>query len=161
MPQIFENKKIFKLIHGADSDIKILLSSMNIQMICFFDTRRLTETFLPSLKTIGLSHLCKKVLSLEIDKTFQCSPWNLRPLPAVMKRYACLDSLILFPVFGFFMEEFGRHFLYLLFFLNLIKEICDSSNLELYFKGLNNSKKIYSKLKTYYLIKKLNILCND
>jgi ribonuclease D len=83
---------------------------MGIELIYFLDTRRLVDSFDVTNKSTGLNHICQVILDLEVDKTFQCSPWNLRPLPVVMERYACLDSILLLPILGYFFSVFGKSF---------------------------------------------------
>lgn len=109
---IFSNPKIMKLIHGCDSDIKILSSYLNIQIINFIDTRKLAMAFDPTIKSIGLANLSEKILNLKIDKSLQCAPWNIRPLPNVMRRYACIDSLLLFPIFAYYLLNKSKSYKY-------------------------------------------------
>lgn len=40
----------------------------------------------------------KKLIGFEIDKSLQCSDWQIRPLPQIMMNYACTDALVLFPL---------------------------------------------------------------
>ena len=47
----------------------------------------------------GLRALTKDLLDIDLDKSAQCSHWNVRPLPKSMKDYAMKDVLILLVLF--------------------------------------------------------------
>lgn len=100
--QIFSNQKILKLVYSCESDTKILLNYLNIQYLNFIDIKKLALEFNKNYINFGLSNLSETVLGIELDKSFQSSSWNLRPLLDAMKKYASLDCIVLFPIFYYF-----------------------------------------------------------
>lgn len=49
--------------------------------------------------------MTNKILNFELDKSLQCSTWNLRPLPPLLLSYAAVDALVLFPLFDFLTSQ--------------------------------------------------------
>ncbi|CAE7424040.1 mut-7 [Symbiodinium sp. CCMP2592] len=53
----------------------------------------------------SLDYLCAVRLGLSLDKSLQCSNWELRPLPDPHIRYAALDAWVLLALLGHFLHQ--------------------------------------------------------
>lgn len=113
---LFENEKILKIVHSSGEDLR-LLNQMNCYPKNLFDTDIVTK-FL-NYDLTSLSAMLKLKLNVDIDKRFQKSNWNIRPLLKEQINYAANDVIYLFrlkeilekeakekQVFDFIQEEF-------------------------------------------------------
>ena len=89
---IFENKNYVKLFHGCDTDLKLLKSNLELNLVNIFDTANAYMKLSEVKISPSLSYLSKKFLSVELDKSFQTADWRIRPLPQKMIDYARKDS---------------------------------------------------------------------
>lgn len=62
------------------------------------DIQRLAERHVPRGATPGLKAVSEAWLGKTIDKTEQCSDWDLRPLSASQLRYAAIDAAVLLDI---------------------------------------------------------------
>lgn len=92
------NPKIVKVFHGADSDVAWLQRDFGIYVVNLFDTGRAARAL--SFPSAGFAYLLEYyVEDVKTDKSHQLSDWRQRPLPAVMKEYAIMDTHYLLDIY--------------------------------------------------------------
>ncbi|XP_046844991.1 exonuclease mut-7 homolog isoform X2 [Xenia sp. Carnegie-2017] len=121
---VFANANVLKLGYGVESDFKALIATLPIleksikKMKSFVDLctfsrklfqipavrRRVDETtksltFFGHLSEKGLSLLVQQCLGSPLDKTYQLSDWEQRPLLPKQVEYAALDARCLIDVY--------------------------------------------------------------
>ena len=96
---LFEDAKYLKLLHGCQTDLSLIFSSMGIVVRNVFDTARAYSDIHGLENHPGLGSLSEKVLGIPLDKAFQKSNWKIRPLPEEMLEYALTDAAILIPLY--------------------------------------------------------------
>jgi hypothetical protein len=79
---------------GSDSTGK----DPNLLHAEIIDIQRLAERHVPRGATPGLKAVSETWLGKTIDKTEQCSDWDLRPLSASQLRYAAIDAAVLLDI---------------------------------------------------------------
>ncbi|MBN1141966.1 MAG: HRDC domain-containing protein [Deltaproteobacteria bacterium] len=87
---VMAERRIRKIFHAADYDIRCLHRDFGIVVRNLFDT--MTACKLLGDKILGLADLLRNHFGVELDKKFQCANWALRPLPAEMLHYAAEDT---------------------------------------------------------------------
>lgn len=87
---IFENKKILKIIHAAQGDQECLYTSFGVVASPSFDTS-VGASLCGYGEAIGLGKLLKAVLDVTISKGHARTNWSVRPLPAQLLEYAHAD----------------------------------------------------------------------
>ena len=115
---VFTNRKIQKIFHGADYDVRSLYRDFKINIHNLFDTE-LASRFLGFPET-GLEAVLKKRFAVSLDKKYQRKDWSKRPLPQEMMDYAAEDARYLLPLARGLIEELqgkGR--------LSWVKEECE------------------------------------
>jgi exosome complex exonuclease RRP6 len=103
---VLQNSGIIKVMHGCDTDVKILYENYGIIISNVFDTAKFWCILHKTKNSPGLGRLSNEAFGLNIDKTFQCAEWRIRPLPPAMLSYAITDSYLMIPIFW----HFNRHF---------------------------------------------------
>jgi len=93
---VFADKKVRKIFHGADYDIRSLYRDFAIQVRSLFDTQ-IAARFL-GMKETGLASLLQENFGVISDKRYQKKDWSRRPLPAPMLDYAVQDICYLLPL---------------------------------------------------------------
>lgn len=88
---IFSNRRIQKIFHGADYDIRSLYRDFGIVVRNLFDTQ-IAARFLGYTET-GLEAVLSKKFNLKLDKKYQKKDWSRRPLPSEMIAYAAGDVI--------------------------------------------------------------------
>jgi ribonuclease D len=88
--RIFRNKRILKVLHGADYDIRSLYRDFGIEVNNLFDTQ-IAARFL-GFREYSLAYLLKELLGVVVEKKYQKKDWSKRPLPIAMLDYAVRDS---------------------------------------------------------------------
>lgn len=114
---LFEDEKILKIVHSSGEDLK-LLNLLKCYPKNLFDTDIITK--LLNYGQVSLSSLLKMKLDIDLNKKFQKSNWNKRPLLKEQLIYASNDVVYLFKlkdilekeakekkVFDFALEEFN------------------------------------------------------
>ncbi|CAB3998303.1 exonuclease mut-7 homolog, partial [Paramuricea clavata] len=121
---VFANENVLKLGYGVESDFKALITTLPIlersikKMKRFVDLCTLSQqlfeipvikikvdkttqslTSFGHLSEKGLSLLVQQCLGLPLDKTYQLSDWEQRPLLTKQVEYAALDARCLIDVF--------------------------------------------------------------
>jgi ribonuclease D len=92
----FSNRKIKKIFHGADYDVRSLHRDFNITINNLFDTE-IAVKFLGA-KATGLDAVLKQNFNITLDKKYQKKDWSQRPLPENMVKYAASDAIHLIPL---------------------------------------------------------------
>lgn len=93
---IFKSKKIQKIFHGADYDVRSLYRDFKISINNLFDTE-LASRFMGFAES-GLEAVLKNRFAIKLDKKFQRKDWSKRPLPREMMDYAAEDARHLLPL---------------------------------------------------------------
>ncbi|CAE7032995.1 mut-7 [Symbiodinium natans] len=81
-----------------------LMSRCSAGNFPFIEMQDLARTVAPNH---SLDNLCALRLGLSLDKSLQCSNWELRPLPTPSIEYAALDAWILLALLGHFLQQAG------------------------------------------------------
>ena len=93
---LFFNRKIKKIFHGADYDVRSLYRDFDIQINNLFDTQA-ASMFL-GYKETGLNAVLKQKFGISLNKKYQKKDWSVRPLPEKMIEYAVADAAYLIPL---------------------------------------------------------------
>ncbi|MGV3505299.1 MAG: ribonuclease D [Adhaeribacter sp.] len=93
--ELIEDQAVVKIIHSASNDI-LLLKKLGCQPRNILDTE-LAARMLDYGRT-SFANMMAVVLNVEIDKSFQVSNWNKRPLIAEQLLYAANDVVYLHPL---------------------------------------------------------------
>jgi ribonuclease D len=93
---VFADRRVRKVFHGADYDIRSLYRDFGIEVHSLFDTQ-IAARFLGS-REISLASLLQENFHISSDKKFQKKDWSQRPLPAPMMAYAVQDICYLLPL---------------------------------------------------------------
>ena len=100
--QVFENKKVLKILHSPSEDLR-LLQSQNCRMVNLFDTERCAK--LLNYQYTSLLYLLNNTLDIELNKAEQRSNWIKRPLSLSQLEYAKEDVLHLIRLKNKFIEK--------------------------------------------------------
>lgn len=87
------------MFHSCEGDVRCLYLAYGFLVRNIFDTSKCEKILSKTKETPGLRRLCKKMLDIEIDKSYQFSTWSIRPLPKAMIEYAVADAVLLLPIF--------------------------------------------------------------
>lgn len=90
---IFSDRRIQKIFHGSDYDVRSLYRDFRIEVSNLFDTQ-VASRFLGMPET-GLEAVLQKRLGISLNKKFQKKDWSQRPLSEEMVEYAAMDSIYL------------------------------------------------------------------
>ncbi|HSO18876.1 MAG TPA: HRDC domain-containing protein [Desulfosarcina sp.] len=93
---VFGNKKVCKVFHGADYDVRSLHRDFSIEINNLFDTQ-LASMILGERET-SLGAVVARRFGIQLDKRFQKKDWSQRPLPEGMVAYAASDVFHLIPL---------------------------------------------------------------
>ncbi len=97
LKQLLDNHDILKVFHSPDQDFEIFLNIFSILPKNVFDTQ--TASGVCGLGGgLGYQKLCKLLLNIDIDKTFQKANWLTRPLSKELLNYAIRDTEFLIPL---------------------------------------------------------------
>lgn len=94
--RLFSSRKIKKICHGADYDIRSLYRDFKIKVNNLFDTE--TACRFIGIKETGLDAVLKRYFNVDINKKYQKKNWSKRPLPKEMIDYAARDVIYLLPL---------------------------------------------------------------
>lgn len=86
---------IAKVMHGADNDLCVIKSLLNLSFINFIDTARIDVEIRRQQNIRGLAVLLGEYLHEFMSKDYQVSEWRIRPIPSSMIDYARRDSMVL------------------------------------------------------------------
>lgn len=87
---IFQDKKILKIIHAAQGDQECLATAFNVVASPSMDTA-IAASLCGYGDGIGLGNLLKTVLGVSIKKGHARTNWSVRPLPDQLHEYAHAD----------------------------------------------------------------------
>ena len=103
---IFSERKIRKIFHGADYDIRSLYRDFKIEVNNLFDTQ-LACRFL-GVRETGLEAILSQRFNVKLVKKYQKKDWSKRPLPQAMLDYAAEDVAYLIPLFELLSKELQK-----------------------------------------------------
>lgn len=118
LKQIFSNREITKIFHGADYDVRSLYRDFNIEITNLFDSE-LASRFL-GVKETSLEAVIRRRFNVSLEKKFRKRDWSKRPLMDDMLFYAVDDVKYLVPLCEILekeLDDIGR--------LSWVKEECD------------------------------------
>lgn len=91
------NPVILKVFHSPLQDFEIFLKLFGILPKNIFDTQ-IAANVCGMEETTGYGKLCKIMLNIDVDKSFQKADWLERPLPKKLLEYAIRDTEFLIPI---------------------------------------------------------------
>ncbi len=93
--EVLGRERVRKILHGSDYDIRMLRRDHGFVVRGLFDT--MIAARLVGERAFGLSGLLEKHVGVRLDKSkrLQRADWSVRPLPAVLVRYAAADTRFL------------------------------------------------------------------
>jgi ribonuclease D len=97
LKEILINPAILKVFHSPDQDFEILLKLFGTLPKNIFDTQ-IAANVCGLDEGMGYSRLCKTMLNIDIDKSFQQANWLERPLSQKLLDYAIRDTEFLIPL---------------------------------------------------------------
>ena len=100
---VFKNKRVCKVFHGSDYDVRSLNRDFAIEINNLFDTQ-LASMFLGERET-SLGAVVSRRFGIQLDKRYQKKDWSQRPLPEGMIDYAASDVFHLIPLAHQLMTE--------------------------------------------------------
>ena len=100
---IFRNRKVCKVLHGSDYDVRSLYRDFSIEVNNLFDTQ-LASMYLGERET-SLGAVVNRRFGIALDKRYQKKDWSQRPLPEGMVSYAAADAIHLIPLARMLMDE--------------------------------------------------------
>ena len=100
---LFGDKRVCKVFHGSDYDVRSLYRDFSIEINNLFDTQ-LASMFLGERET-SLGAVVSKRFGIKLDKRYQKKDWSQRPLPDGMIEYAASDVFHLIPLAHQLMAE--------------------------------------------------------
>ena len=100
---VFADRRIRKVFHGADYDIRSLYRDFGIEVHSLFDTQ-IAARFL-GLRETSLASLLYEKFHVSSDKKYQKKDWSQRPLPAPMLQYGVQDTCHLLSLAGILEKE--------------------------------------------------------
>lgn len=95
--ELLLNPEIIKVFHSPDQDFDIFLNIFGKLPVNIFDTQ-IAASICGMEEGMGYSRLCKMLLNIEVDKSFQVADWLKRPLSHKMLEYAIRDTEFLIPL---------------------------------------------------------------
>ncbi|MFO7714197.1 ribonuclease D [Desulfosarcina sp.] len=100
---LFKDKRVCKVFHGSDYDVRSLYRDFSIEIDNLFDTQ-LASMFLGEQET-SLGAVVNNRFGIQLDKRYQKKDWSQRPLPEGMVEYAASDVFHLIPLARLLMDE--------------------------------------------------------
>jgi ribonuclease D len=97
LKSLLDNPQIIKVFHSPDQDFDIFLQAFGSIPVNIFDTQ-IAANVCGMDEGMGYSKLCKLMLNIEIDKSFQKANWLDRPLSNKLLEYAIRDTEFLIPL---------------------------------------------------------------
>lgn len=97
LKNILLSNDILKVFHSPDQDFEILLKLFGALPKNVFDTQ-IAANVCGMDEGLGYRNLCKMMLNVDIDKSFQKANWLERPLSQGLLEYAIRDTEFLIPI---------------------------------------------------------------
>lgn len=101
---VFENKKILKVLHAAQADQECLYTSYGVVATPSLDTA-MAASLCGYGENIGLAKLLKESLGVHLQKGHARTDWTVRPIQEQLLRYAHLDVQYLLPLARKLLEQ--------------------------------------------------------
>jgi ribonuclease D len=91
----FDNRRVVKILHAADNDIRLLKRDYKFNFKNVFDTHR--AALLLGFQQLSLEKMIKEFVGVELkkNKKIQRSRWDVRPLTEEQLEYAVQDVIYL------------------------------------------------------------------
>jgi len=115
---LFANRRIKKVFHGSDYDVRSLFRDFDIVVHNLFDTE-LASRFL-GFHQSGLDAMLQTFFNVKLEKKYQKKDWSMRPLPKAMITYAAKDVHHLLPLANRLKKDLSKKNR-----LNWVEEECD------------------------------------
>ena len=146
LKQIFESKKIEKVMHTCDNDVEWIYDQFNISTANVFDTLYAHQTIENNNTCPGLDDLLRKYNLCSIDKHYkknlQKSNWKRRPLTLEQLKYAAQDSYYLIDLRTQLIDKMGTRW----------NSFIDKMNSKLTMKfSKSYSERLENKANNYFL----------
>lgn len=93
---LFSSRKIRKILHGSDYDIRSLHRDFKIEVCSLFDTQIAARIL--GYNETGLASLLREHFNVKLEKKYQKRDWSKRPLPDSMLAYGVHDTCYLIPL---------------------------------------------------------------
>ena len=103
---LFKNRRIKKVFHGSDYDVRSLFRDFDIDIHNLFDTE-LASRFL-GFQQSGLNAMLQTFFNVKLEKKYQKKDWSMRPLPEAMISYAAKDVHHLLPLAKLLEEQLAE-----------------------------------------------------
>lgn len=103
MGKLLADRRVEKIFHDADYDLRLLHHEHDFQAHQLFDTRISAQ--LLGEPGIGLAALLERYLDVRPDKRFQRADWSARPLTPEMLEYAAGDTMHLYELRSILREK--------------------------------------------------------
>ena len=100
---VFADRRVRKVFHGADYDMRSLYRDFGMEVHSLFDTQ-IAARFL-GIRETGLASLLQEKFQVSSDKRYQKKDWSQRPLPEPMLQYGVQDTFHLLPLVGILERE--------------------------------------------------------
>lgn len=97
LKDLLSDPAILKVFHSPDQDFDIFFNVFKELPKNVFDTQ-IAASVCGMDEGMGYSKLCKSLLNIDIDKSFQAADWLTRPLPEKLLDYAIRDTEFLIPL---------------------------------------------------------------
>lgn len=101
--EVFTDRRIVKVFHGADSDIEWLQRDLGLYIVNLFDTHQAAKRL--NFARLSLAFLLKHFCNVDADKSFQLADWRIRPLPEELLSYARQDTHYLLYIYDLMRNE--------------------------------------------------------
>jgi len=107
--KIFAERKILKVMHAGDNDVRLLKRDYAFAFYNIFDTHRAAAIL--GCRYLSLSALVGRYLGIEFEKkkSLQRSRWDTRPLSREQLQYAVEDTAYLKALYRKLEEEIDEH----------------------------------------------------
>ncbi len=96
LAKIIANRRIEKVMHGADYDGRMIMRHLGVRPENIFDTMLASQIL--GKKRVGLAPLLEEYFGVTLDKRHQRADWSKRPLSPELLEYAAMDVRFLLPL---------------------------------------------------------------
>lgn len=102
--QLFTNKKVTKVFHGARQDMEVLYQTSGTLPTPIFDTQ-VAALFLGYSDCVGFGKLVEALLGKNLEKAQTRTNWSRRPLSPEQLQYAADDVIYLAPLYTKILQQ--------------------------------------------------------
>jgi ribonuclease D len=106
---IFADRRVLKIIHACDNDIRLLNRDYGFKFNNIFDTHRAASIL--GSTSLSLTSVIREYMGVELKKpkSIQRSLWDRRPLSEEQITYAVYDANSLIDLYSTLKKELARH----------------------------------------------------